>query len=281
MTANKVVVLIPALNEEGSIGKVIDDIPRAELMARGYEVSVVVVDGRSIDRTLEIAREKGAYIMVQKGKGKGVGVRQAIALCNPPEGTAIKADHTGEECSDFSHLVAMLEAEYLVMMDADGTYPCCFIPDMISALEGGADVVMGSRLRGRIEECAMTRTHHFGNIILSDLASLLYQQPCTDLCTGMWGFNSQALRRLELNSKHFELEAELFAESIKKGLRVEEIPVDYLPRVGETKLVPLSAGWAIMTKLLERRFWSAAGEFDWKLTKRPEKSPAPMPFRTH
>jgi dolichol-phosphate mannosyltransferase len=139
---------------------------------------------------------------------------------------------------------------------------------------------MGSRLRGRIEEGAMTRMNHFGNIILSDLASLLYQQPCTDLCTGMWGFNSQALRRLELNSKHFELEAELFAESTKKGLRMEEIPVDYRPRVGETKLVPLSAGWAILNKLLERRFWSAAGEFDMKLTKRPEKSPAPMPFRS-
>jgi dolichol-phosphate mannosyltransferase len=280
VTANKVVVMIPALNEEESIGKVIDAVPRTELMARGFEVNVVVVDGRSTDRTLEIAREKGAYILVQKGKGKGVGVRQALAMCHPAETEPGALRSRADVCSDFSDLAAMLEAKYLIMLDADGTYPPMFILDMVNGLESGADVVMGSRLRGRIEAGAMTRLNHFGNILLSDFASLLYQQPCTDLCTGMWGFNGQALRKLELNSKHFELEAELFAESIKKGLRVEEIPVDYLRRIGQTKLVPLSAGWAIMTKLLERRFWSAAGEFDMKLTKRPEKSPAPSSFHS-
>jgi dolichol-phosphate mannosyltransferase len=280
VTASKIVVMIPALNEEGSIGSVIDDIPREELMQRGFEVRVVVVDGQSTDHTLDIAREKGAYILVQKGRGKGVGVRQAIALCDPrgvvPEVLALR----GGLCSRFSALASMLDAKYLIMLDADGTYPPRFILDIVSSLETGADVVMGSRFLGTINDGAMTRLNHFGNILLSDLASALYQKPCTDLCTGMWGFNGQALRTLELDSKHFELEAELFAESVKKGLRVEEIPITYLPRAGETKLVPLSAGWAILNKLLERRFWSAAGEFDMKLTKRPEKSPAPMPFRS-
>ncbi len=279
MIAAKIVVMIPALNEEGSIGHVIDAIPREELARQGFDVRVVVVDGNSTDRTLDIAREKGAYILVQKGRGKGVAVRQALALCDPQEVVPEVLALRGGLCSRFSDLASMLDARYLIMLDADGTYPPRFILDVVSSLERGADVVMGSRFLGDIHEGAMTRLNHFGNILLSDFASLLYQQRCTDLCTGMWGFNGQALRTLELNSKHFELEAELFAESSKKGLRVEEIPIIYLPRAGETKLVPLKAGFTIMTKLLERRFWSAQGEFDMNMTKRSEKSPTPTPFQ--
>lgn len=279
MTAEKIVVMIPALNEEGSIGNVIDDIPREELMHRGLEVRVVVVDGKSTDRTLNIAREKGAYILVQKGRGKGVAVRQAIALCDPREVVPEVLALRGGLCSHFSDLASMLDAKYLIMLDADSTYPPRFILDVVSSLEQGADVVMGSRFLGEIKDGSMTRLNHFGNIVLSNVASMLYQKHCTDLCTGMWGFNGQALRMLELNSKHFELEAELFAESAKKGLRLEEIPITYLPRAGETKLVPLKAGYTIMTKLLERRFWSAAGEFDMKLVKRQERTPAPAPFQ--
>lgn len=272
MTASKIVVMIPALNEERSIGKVIDDIPRKELMNRGYEVRVVVVDGQSTDRTLAIAREKGAYVLVQKGRGKGLGVRQAIALCDPREVVPKVLALTGGLCAKFSDLASMLDAKYMIMIDADGTYPPRYIPDVISALEAGADVVMGSRFKGSIAEGAMTPLNHFGNIVLSDIATLLYQHPCTDLCTGMWGFNSHALRTLELDSKHFELEAEMFAETVKKGLHLEEIPINYLPRAGETKLVPLKAGVTIMTKLMERRFWSAAGEFDMKVAKRTENA---------
>lgn len=262
--------MIPALNEERSIGKVIDDIPRKELMNRGFEVRVVVVDGQSTDRTLAIAREKGAYVLVQKGKGKGLGVRQAIALCDPREVVPKVLALTGGLCAKFSDLASMLDAKYLIMIDADGTYPPRYIPDVISALEAGADVVMGSRFKGNIAEGAMTPLNHFGNIVLSDIATLLYQHPCTDLCTGMWGFNAHALRTLELDSKHFELEAEMFAETVKKGLRLEEIAINYLPRAGETKLVPLKAGVTIMTKLMERRFWSAGGEFDMRVAKRTE-----------
>jgi glycosyltransferase involved in cell wall biosynthesis len=278
MTARKVVVMLPALNEEASIGKVIDDVPVAELHKKGYEVKVVIVDGHSTDRTPQIAREKGASVLVQEGRGKGVGVRRAIALCNPQEVVPEVLSLPGGLCSRFRDISSMLDMRYLIMLDADGTYPPVQILDVVNALESGADVVMGSRFLGSIAEGAMTGMNHFGNIVLSNVASFLYQTPCTDLCSGMWGFSSQALRALELDSKHFELEAEMFAESVKKGLRIAEVPIDYLPRVGETKLAPMRAGWTIFSKLMERRFWSAAGEFDMKLTRRPEKSPAPTPF---
>jgi dolichol-phosphate mannosyltransferase len=173
----------------------------------------------------------------------------------------------------------MRDAKYLIMLDADGTYPPEHILDIMEALEKGADVVMGSRFLGTIAEGAMTKLNQFGNTVLSDIASLLYQQRCTDLCTGMWGFNAKALEVLELDSRHFELEAELFAESSKKGLDIVEVPIAYLPRKGETKLVPLQAGFAILDKLLERRFFNAAGDLEMKTAKRSEKSPSPAPFQ--
>ena len=111
------------------------------------------------------------------------------------------------------------------------------------------------------------------------MASLLYQQPCTDLCTGMWGFNATALDTLELDSRHFELEAEMFAESAKKGLRMAEVPITYYPRLGETKLIPLKAGFTILDKLMRRRFFNAYGDLEMKTSKRAEKSSAPTPYQ--
>ncbi|NLK25668.1 MAG: glycosyltransferase [Euryarchaeota archaeon] len=279
MVRAKVVVMLPALNEEESIGKVIDDIPFNALHDRGYDTTAVVVDGNSTDRTLDIAREKGAKVIVQRGRGKGAGVRQAFALCHPPEVVPEVLAQTSSVCQAVEDLFAMLATKYLVMLDADGTYPPRHILDIISALEEGADVAMGSRLRGDIREGAMTRLNFFGNIMLSNLASMLYQRRCTDLCTGMWGFSANALNTLELDSRHFELEAEMFAESAKKGLHIVEVPITYLPREGETKLVPLKAGFTILNKLLQRRFYNADGAWEMKTTDRAEKAPAPLSFQ--
>lgn len=271
--------MLPALNEETSIGKVIDGIPYQALRDKGYETVAVVVDGNSTDRTLAIAREKGAKVIVQRGKGKGLGVRQALALCRPPEVVPEVLAQKKGVCQAVEDLTALLDTKFLIMLDADGTYPPKHILDVVAALEEGADVIMGSRLLGEIGEGAMTPLNHFGNVVLSDLASMLYQHRCTDLCTGMWGFNSKALDTLELDSRHFELEAEMFAESAKKGLRIAEVPINYLPREGETKLVPLQAGFTILSKLMQRRFFNAAGVWEMKTTKRTEPTPTPMPFQ--
>ena len=158
------------------------------------------------------------------------------------------------------------------MLDADGTYPPGHILQVVKALDSGADVVMGSRFKGSIDDGAMTLLNSMGNKLLSNIATMLYQTPVTHLCTGMWGFDAEALKRMDLNSVHFELEAEMFAESAKKGLRIEEIPIHYRVREGESKLVPLKAGMMIFSKLLTRRFWSAKGQFDMRISRRLEGS---------
>jgi dolichol-phosphate hexosyltransferase len=232
----EVVVLLPALNEAAAIAHVIARIPTAGLRSQGYDVAVWVVDGQSTDRTMEIAREMGAKTFVQSGTGKGNAVREALThlLTRPPAG------ETGE-------------SRLFVMLDADGTYPAEAIPRFVEALESGEEVVLGSRLRGSIAEGAISGLNLLGNRLLSFLASLLFRVPVTDVCTGMWGFRADALRRFGLVAEGFDLEADMFASTCERRARFRELPIPYDRRIGEPKLVPLRTGIAIAWRLLVRR----------------------------
>ncbi len=95
----------------------------------------------------------------------------------------------------------------------------------------------------------MSAVHRAGNAALSLGATLLYGRRVRDLCTGLWGFRSDALRLLPLKSKGFELESELFALSARLRLRIRHTPVDYLPRLGVSKLTTadgLRIGWCLV-----------------------------------
>src|SRR6267378_3277003 len=234
----RVVVLLPALNEEEAIGGVLDRIPRAPLEAMGYAVSVWVVDGNSTDRTLEVIRDSGAKVFIQKGRGKGNGVRQAF-------------DHLLQVSP--SAKPAPQGREFFMMLDADGTYPPEDIPNFVSALEAGNEIVHGSRFRGTMADGAMTRLNAMGNRALSTLAHILYGFPVTDLCTGMWGFNAATLRRLRLVATGFDLEADLFGSACLSHVRISEMPIDYAARIGAPKLIPIRTGVQIFWRLVSRR----------------------------
>ena len=215
------------MNEEAGIGSVIDEIPMEILHSMGYASRVVIVDGHSTDATARIARSRGVEVIPQMGAGKGWAVRTAFQLLDPG---------------------------YLVMLDADFTYPANRIPALLSELEAGADVIVGSRLRGSIEEGAMRPLNVIGNRFLSFLASSLYGQRVSDVCSGMWAFGPRARETLELNSEGFEVEAEIFAQAVKHGLRVREIPIPYRRRMGDEKLGSVSDGIRIASKLIRKRF---------------------------
>jgi glycosyltransferase involved in cell wall biosynthesis len=254
----KVLVMIPALNEERAIGKVIDEVPWVKLLELGFRTEILVVDGNSVDRTLEIARERGVKTISQEGgKGKGIGVRQAFSLSHPQQVVinALKLKDDVQGAMDA--MKSFLDSDYIVMLDGDGTYPPSHIYDMVISLEAGNDVVMGSRIMGKIEPGSMSPLNLLGNLILSTIASLIYLHRISDLCTGLWGFRTSALRLLSLDSLAFELEAEMFAEAVKTGLRINEVPISYLRREGESKLVPIKSGAMILVKLIERRLLTA------------------------
>jgi dolichol-phosphate mannosyltransferase len=220
-------VIIPTLNEEETIGKVIDEIPRENMESRGYRVEILVVDHDSTDKTREIAAERGAKVIVEPGRGKGRAIR-----------TAFKA----------------ASGDFIFMLDADYTYPATYISNMLEILRGGSDVVIGSRLRGQIGEGAMNRLNLVGNHLLAFMASVLYRTKISDLCTGYWGLTRGVVSRMELNATGFELEAEMFVQIAKKGYKIAEVPIYYRRRASPSKLRSLRDGFKIGRTLIRKRW---------------------------
>ena len=229
-----VTLLLPALDEAGAISSLIDEIPFADLERAGWRCEVLLVDGGSKDSTVEIAEKYGCEIIHQGlEKGKGAGMRLA-----------------------FEHFT-QTDANALVMIDADGTYAPKDIVAMIQALDEN-DVVVGSRLQGEIEDGAMTRVNYLGNFMLSWFATILYGEFASDLCSGAWAFRRDSIKEMNLNSVHFEIEAEMFASCALADFSIGFVPITYRCRIGEQKLGSIRDGVSILRKLLIRRVFPIA-----------------------
>ncbi len=226
MKKYSIYVILPALNEELTVGKVIDEIPRQTLESEGYQVDILVVDGNSSDRTGQIARERGVWVIIEPRRGKGRAVRTALAK---------------------------VRADFIFMLDADYTYPATYIPDMLKILKD-FPVVIGSRLKGKREKGAIGRLNLIGNYLLTWLANILYRTKISDLCTGYWGFRGEVIPHINLLSEGFQLEAELLTQFAKKGYAIAEIPIHYRRREGKAKLSGLKDGIKIGWMLIARRF---------------------------
>jgi len=205
----KTLLVIPTLNEEDAIEGLL-----AEARASGFN-KIMVVDGKSTDRTREIAEKAGVQVVVQDfGKGKGCGIRTAMR--------------------DF----LQEEADIICIIDGDGTNDPSWLPKMITVVEGGeADVVLGSRTRGPREAHAMGLISLASNVTVSFLLGAKFRRLFTDVQTGYWVFTKNAVQRIYplIRSTGFEIELELFVTLFKEGLRVREIPVGFRCRKGITK----------------------------------------------
>jgi dolichol-phosphate mannosyltransferase len=226
MERETICIILPTLNEEPTIGKVIDEIPRAELEKAGYRVELLVVDGSSTDRTVEIAQSRGVKVLIEPRRGKGRAMRTGLDI---------------------------VKADYVFMLDADYTYPATYIPQMLELLKK-YPAVIGSRLKGKREVGSMRRFNTIGNFFLTGLANVLYLTRISDLCTGYWGFRGDVIRNLRLTSDGFQFEAELLIQLRKKGYKIAELPVNYRNREGKAKLSGLKDGIAIARFLLIKRF---------------------------
>ncbi len=227
MSDKKLYIIIPTLNEEDAIGKVIDEVPRALLEEKGYEVRVLVVDGDSADMTQKIAREKGAEIIVEPRRGKGRAIRTAFAK---------------------------VEADFVLMLDGDHTYPATYIPAFLDMLNQGYDVVVGSRLKGKRAKGSISCLNIIGNHLLTLMANVLYLTRISDLCTGYWGFKGKVIPKLDLSAEGFNLEAELFTQVVKNGYSIGEVPISYRRRHTPPKLNSIRDGLKIGWTLISRRF---------------------------
>jgi len=222
-----VCIILPTLNEEEAIGRVIDEIPARDLAEKGYDVKVLVVDGNSTDRTRQIAEAKGAEVIIESRKGKGRAMRTAFNT---------------------------VDADFVFMLDADYTYPATYIPEMLAILQRDCSVVIGSRLRGQIEKGGMSQLNVVGNHLLTLMANVLYQTRISDLCTGYWGLRGEVIPNLNLTADGFDFEADLFSQVDRKGYRIGEIPVYYRRRQSPAKLNSIKDGLKIGRALMSKRF---------------------------
>jgi glycosyltransferase involved in cell wall biosynthesis len=214
-------VIIAALNEEEGIGLTL-----AEISLKVVPSQVLVVDGHSVDRTVEIAKDLGAHILFQDGVGKGDAIAKAVR-------------HIGSY------------VDYVVVTDADFTYPAEHIPKMISVLENNPDVgmVCGNRFNGRAEEKALHNLFYFGNKLLAFSHSLLNGVNLQDPLTGLRAIRAEILKGWQVKSKGFDIEVELNNEVERRGFGIVEVPIIYRKRLGEKKL-KVSDGATIFKRIM-------------------------------
>jgi glycosyltransferase involved in cell wall biosynthesis len=214
-------IVIAALNEEPGIGQTI-----IELAENLHAKRVLVVDGKSHDRTVEVAKKCGANIVFQDGTGKGDAISKALGYMDP-------------------------DVDYIVLTDADYTYPAEYVPKMIEILERNPDVgmVCGNRFSQHIDSATLRGSFYFGNKLLAFVHNLLNGVDMRDPLTGLRVIRAEILRNTTLKSKGFDVEVELNHAVERKGFKIVEVPITYRKRLGEKKL-KLRHGTVILKRIL-------------------------------
>lgn len=226
----KVSFVIPALNEEGIVGKTIKSIPVKEIEEAGYEVEIIVVNNNSTDNTEQEARDAGATVFLEMNRGYGNAYQRGFK------------EATGD---------------IYVMGDADGTYPLEQSMNFITYIaEDGFDFVIGSRFDGTIEDGAMPALHQYiGNPMLTKMLNILYHSSYSDTHCGMRAFTKEAYEKMELTAPGMEYAIEMVIEASEKNLNIKEVPISYRKRGGgQAKLSSFDDGWRHIKYMLDRKF---------------------------
>ncbi len=220
----EVSVVIPTMNEEASIGAVIDEVRAA---FAGRDIEILTVDTNSRDRTNAIAAAKGARVVPEPRRGYG------------------RAYKTG---------FAAARGTYVATLDADLTYPADRFPDLFRLLETDrADFVAGERV-SRLSGDAMTGMHRIGNTILNLAFRFLYGHRIRDSQSGMWAFRRDLWPRLHVIHDGMAFSEELKTEVIRGGYRYVEVPVDYRVRHGKKKIRSFRDAFDNFFWLFRKRF---------------------------
>ncbi len=219
-------VIIPALNEEQSIGAVLDALPQ------DLVTEVIVVDNGSTDRTAEVAAGHGARVVSEPRRGYG-------AAC-------------------LAGLAAMREPEIVAFLDADLSDDPGLLRELVAPLLAGeADFVIGSRMLGAREPGALPMHSRFGNWLAGRLLTHLYGQPATDLGP-FRAIRATTLAQLHMADRNFGWTMEMQAKAARLKVRTREIPVPYRKRVGRSKITgslraSFQAGVIILTTAFRLR----------------------------
>ncbi|ABK14860.1 glycosyltransferase family 2 protein [Methanothrix thermoacetophila] len=213
----RVSLVVPAFNEVKGLPLVI-----AEYLE--WVDEIIVVDDGSNDGTYEVAKrfagEKVKIFRHDINRGKVAALRTGVKHAS---------------------------GDVIVFTDADYTYPARYVPELVREIEKGADLVLGARLQNRTNIPAFNR---LGNNIFSFLATYISCMNIQDSQTGMRAFKREMFEKLDVNAKGLEFETKMTVRAAKLGYKIIEIPIEYRPRVGRSKLNPIKDGARMMVALI-------------------------------
>ena len=223
-------MLLPTLNEEKGLGKTIDSINKSYFKKNKWDLEIIVIDGDSKDKTIEIAKNKKAKIIIEKRKGYG------------------RAYKTG---------LTNASGEIIVTGDADATYPFEKIHIYIKQLiDEDLDFITTDRFAD-LKHNSMSLKHYFGNFVLNLVLKVLFFINIKDSQSGMWIFKKEALSLIQPIEDFSDGMA--FSEEIKiemfsnKKIKTKEIPSELYAREGQVKLQSFTDGWKNFKFLFKKR----------------------------
>ncbi len=193
----EVSIVLPCLDEAATVGTCVAK-ARQTLERMGVSGEVVVVDNGSTDDSAAIATAAGARVVSEPRAGYGSALMAGIKAARAP---------------------------LVIMADADDSYDLTDLDGFVGALRDGADLVMGTRLRGRIEKGAMPVLNRLGNPLLSGLLNLLFRAGVSDAHCGMRGFTAEAYRRMQLQTTGMDFASEMVIKAALSGMHIREIPI--------------------------------------------------------
>jgi glycosyltransferase involved in cell wall biosynthesis len=213
-------VIIPCLNEEKAVGKCVVNalhtLKRKSLRIEN-EYEVIVIDNGSTDRSIDIAKKKGATVIIETKKGYGFALQKGILET---------------------------KGEIIIMGDADGTYDFSEMPKLIEKVKKGYDLVLGSRLKGTIKKGAMPFLHRFvGTPSINLLFRLFFNIKLSDSQSGFRAFRKKTVGAIKFKTGGMEFASEMLFKVKRRGYKIAEVPISYFPREGTSKLSPFRDAW--------------------------------------
>jgi dolichol-phosphate hexosyltransferase len=186
----------------------------------------LVIDGHSSDKTIEIAKNLGVDVALQDGVGKGDAISKALKMTSS-------------------------QVDYVVLTDADFTYPAEHVPEMIRILERNPNVgmVCGDRFNDQLDSKTLLSRFYLGNRLLAFAHNVLNGISLHDPLTGLRVVRAEILRNWTVKSEGFDIEVELNSLVRRKGFKTVEVPIQYRQRLGEKKL-KMKHGTTILKRIM-------------------------------
>lgn len=207
-----VTIVVPTLNEEKAIEIVLNDI-----LLEGYS-KIFLIDGNSVDETVNIAEKMQVPAYTQSGRGKTGAIKSALNYIKTP---------------------------YFVIIDGDATYSAKDIEKLLEKAPHYNQVIGARQDRVNIK-----MLNRFGNDLINMLFNLSFGTKLTDVCSGLYVLNTSRAKQLKLETGGFDVEVEIAAQTAASR-KITEVPISYSSRIGVGKLNPIRDGFLIMTSIIK------------------------------